>query len=196
MKVIKSLSIFAVLIAFVAAGCTDVDGPGIDQDQQELEATLSGHHGNTGVLVVNGWYEGEEIYYIDGGVEEGVTERGENDIFIIGEPRLYQANVVEFIPGEPGYSPHWNVNVVHTAEGYTVSDIVNAGFASSMFNTTTFEGPLFDDVEDIRGAYMAGLVTVNKPGVVVLCPITPETVADAPGNREAPEVFPPFPDTF
>lgn len=196
MNVLKSLSICVVLIAFVAAGCTDVEGPSIDQDQQDLEATVSGHHGNTGVLVVNGWYEGEEIYYIDGGVEEGVTERGENDIFLIGGARLYQANVVEFIPGEPGYSPHWNVHVVNTAEGYTVSDIYDAGYASSMFNTATNQGPLFDDVADILGAYQAGLVTITVPGVVVLCPITPETVADAPGNREAPEVFPPFPDTF
>jgi hypothetical protein len=202
MNLIKSLSISAVLIAFVAVGCTDIEGPGIDQDGQEVEATLSGHHDITGALVVkgalvvNGWYEEEEIYYIDGGIEEGVTERGENDIFLIGGPRLYQAQVVEFIPGEAGYSPHWNVNVVHTAEGYTVSDIVAAGFASDMFDNSTNEGPLFDDLADILGAYQAGLVTIDKPGVVVLCPVTPEATADAPGNTEAPEEFPPFPDTF
>jgi len=196
MNPIRSLIIFMVLIALVAAGCTDIEGPAIDQGQQELEANLSARHGNTGALVVNGWYEEEEIYYIDGGIEEGVTERGENDIFLIGGPRLYQAQVVEFIPGEPGYSPHWNVNVVHTAEGYTVSDIVAAGYASSMFDHSTNEGPLFDDLADILGAYQAGLVTIAKPGVVVLCPITPEATADAPGNREAPEEFPPFPETF
>ena len=33
------------------------------------------------VTTVNGWYEGEEIYYIDQGIEEGVTGRGENDIY-------------------------------------------------------------------------------------------------------------------
>lgn len=196
MNAIKSLSVFIVLITLTAAGCSDIEGPGIDKDQLELEPGESRHHGQTGVLVVNGWYEGEEIYYIDHGVEEGVTERGENDIFLIGGPRVYQAQVVEFIPGEAGYSPHWNVNVVHTAEGYTVSDIVAAGYASSMFDNSTNEGPLFDDLADILGAYQAGLVTITKPGVVVLCPITPETTADAPGNREAPEEFPPFPETF
>jgi len=146
-----------------------------------------------GVDVANGWYEEEEIYYIAHGVEEGVTERGENDIYLIGGDRVYQAQVVEFIPGEPGYSPHWNVNVVHTAEGYTIDDIVDGGYASDRYDEMTREGPLFDDLADILGAEADGLVTVTRPGVVVLCPIVPEKVADAPGNNELPEDFPPFP---
>ena len=84
-----------------------------------------------GKTTVNGWYEGEEIYYIDQGLEEGVTERGVNDIYLIGGNRAYQAQVVEFIPGEPGYSPHWNVNVVYTAEGVTLADILASPYASS-----------------------------------------------------------------
>ena len=68
-----------------------------------------------GATTANGWYEGEEIYYILHGVEEGVTQRGQNDLYLIGGDRAFQANVAEFIPGESGYSPHWNVNVVHTA---------------------------------------------------------------------------------
>jgi hypothetical protein len=152
---------------------------------------------SAGATTVNGWYEGEEIYYIDQGVETGVTERGENDIYVIGnEPRKYQAQVVEFIPGEAGYSPHWNVNLVNTADDVTVDDIVDAGYASVLFNKDTHQGPLFDDVEDILGARDAGLVTIFKPGVVVLCPIISEQAADAPGNNPLPEEFPPFPDTF
>ena len=77
-----------------------------------------------GATTANGWYEGEEIYYILGGVEEGVTQRGENDLYLIGGDRAFQANVAEFIPGEAGYTPHWNVNVVHTAEGVTLDDIL------------------------------------------------------------------------
>jgi hypothetical protein len=77
-----------------------------------------------GATTANGWYEGEEIYYILRGLEAGVTERGENDLYLIGGDRVYQANVAEFIPGEPGYSPHWNVNVVHTAAGKTLDDIL------------------------------------------------------------------------
>jgi hypothetical protein len=141
----------------------------------------------TGVVVVNGWYEGEEIYYLDLGPEEGVTERGGNDIYVIGTvPRLYQAQVVEFIPGEAGYSPHWNVNLVQTTEGVTVGDILEAGLLSEHYEE---EGVIFDDLADIWEAVDLGLVTITRPGVVVLCPVVPEEPADAPGNTEAPEDF-------
>ena len=147
---------------------------------------------SAGVITVNGWYEGEEIYYIDQGVEEGVTELGNNQIYVIGsEPRQYQAQVVLFIPGESGYTPHWNVNFVHTAEGVTLADILASPFASE-----NYPEALFDDAKDILGAEAAGLVTIVSPGVVVLCPIISEKGAEAPGNIQAPEVFPPFPDTF
>ena len=146
-----------------------------------------------GVDTANGWYEGEEIYYIDHGVEEGVTERGENDIYLIGGNRLYQAQVVEFIPGNKakGYSPHWNVNIVHTSEGVTLADILASPYVSEHYPEA-----LFDSVEDILGAADAGLVVIIKPGVVVNCPIVSEKAADAPGNNALPEDFPPFPDTF
>ena len=154
-------------------------------------ASAPADSGGGGATTVNGWYEGEEIYYIDRGVEQGVTERGQNDIYLIGGNRLYQAQVVEFIPGEAGYSPHWNVNVVHTAEGVTLADILASDYVSA-----SYPEALFDDVEDILDAQAAGLVTIDHPGVVVLCPIISEKAADAPGNTQASEDFPPFPDTF
>lgn len=146
---------------------------------------------SAGVDTANGWYEGEEIYYIDQGVEAGVTARGENDIYLIGGNRAYQAQVVEFIPGEAGYSPHWNAHLVNTAEGVTVADILASPYASEHYPEA-----LFDDVEDILGAEEAGLVTVTHLGVVVLCPVISEQGADAPGNNALPEDFPPFPDIF
>jgi hypothetical protein len=144
-----------------------------------------------GATTANGWYEEEEIYYLLLGVEEGVTQRGNNDLYLIGDDRAYQANVAEFIPGEPGYTPHWNVNRVHTAPGKTLADILASSFVSSHYPEA-----LFDDVEDILGAQAAGLVTIETPGVVVLCPIISEQGAEAPGNSELSEDFPPFPDTF
>lgn len=144
-----------------------------------------------GATTANGWYEGEEIYYILGGVEDGVTQRGENDLYLIGGDRAYQANVAEFIPGEAGYSPHWNVNVVHTAPGKTLKDILDSEFVSGHYPEA-----LFDDVEDILDAWAAGLVTIDKPGVVVLCPVISEQGAEAPGNTELSEDFPPFPQEF
>ncbi len=148
---------------------------------------------SAGATTANGWYEGEEIYYILRGVEEGVTERGENDLYLIGGDRAYQANVVEFIPGEAGYSPHWNVNIVHTAPYVTLNDILASPFVSEHFED---EGVLFDDVEDILGAQEAGLVVIDHPGVVVLCPVISEQGAEAPGNVELSEDFPPFPNEF
>jgi len=145
-----------------------------------------------GVTTVNGWYEGEQIYYIDQGIEEGVTERGENDIYLIGGNRVLQAQVVEFIPGEPGYTPHWNAFFVNTAEGVTVADIVASPYVSEHYPEA-----LFDDVEDILDAELDGLVTVNRLGIVVLCPIIAVKAAEAPGNNEASEDFPrPWPNTF
>ena len=144
-----------------------------------------------GATTANGWYEGEEIYYILGGVEAGVTARGGNDLYLIGGDRMYQANVAEFIPGEAGYTPHWNVNVVHTAEGVTLNDILASGFAS-----THYPEALFDDVEDILDAQEAGLVFIDHPGVVVLCPVISKQGAEAPGNTELTEDFPSFPDNF
>jgi len=146
---------------------------------------------SAGAITANGWYEEEEIYYILGGVEEGVTERGENDLYVIGNDRKYQANVAEFIPGEAGYTPHWNVNVVHTAPGVTLADILASPYASAHYPEA-----LFDDAEDILGAQAAGLVTIDHLGVVVLCPVISEQGAEAPGNTELSEEFPPFPDTF
>jgi hypothetical protein len=145
---------------------------------------------SAGATTANGWYEGEEIYYILGGVED-VTQRGENDLYLIGDDRAFQANVAEFIPGEAGYSPHWNVNKVHTADGVTLADILASPYASAHYPEA-----LFDDAEDILGAEAAGLVDIEHPGVVVLCPVISEEGAEAPGNTELSEVFPPFPDTF
>jgi len=144
-----------------------------------------------GATTANGWYEGEEIYYILHGVEEGVTQRGQNDLYLIGDDRAYQANVAEFIPGEPGYSPHWNVNVVHTAPEKTLADILASPYVSAHYPEA-----LFDDVEDIILAQEYGLVIIDPPGVVVLCPIISERGAEAPGNEQLSEDFPPFPDTF
>jgi hypothetical protein len=75
---------------------------------------------------------------------------------LTSESRRHQANVALLIPGEPGYSSHWNTSVVHAAEGVTVGGIFAGGYASDRFLD---EGVLFDNVEDIRGAGFAGVLT-------------------------------------
>ena len=145
---------------------------------------------HAGATTANGWYEGQEIYYILGGVEN-VSSRGANQLYVIGNDRAYQANVALHIPGEPGYTPHWNVNVVHTATGVTLDDILASPYVSEHYPEA-----LFDDAVDILMAEADGLVTLERPGIVVLCPIIDEKGAEAKGNTQLSEVFPPFPDTF
>jgi len=134
----------------------------------------------------NGWYNGEQIYYIDQGVEKTADRQHVSDIFLIGGNRVYQANVVETIPGVPGYSPHWDVNIVNTAEGVVVQDIIDMGLASDLFES---DGVLFDNVDDILMAEFLGLVTITEPGVIVNCPILSVSAADAPGIEQASEDF-------
>lgn len=179
-----------LLSVLVAASCADEPFTAPALESESLLASKSAPNG-TGVLTANGWYEEEEIYYLLLGVEEGVTQRGQNDLYLIGGDRAYQANVAEFVPGEAGYSPHWNVNVVHTASGVVLQDILDSPFASDHYPEA-----LFDDVADILAAAAYGLVTIDVPGVVVLCPIVSEEGAEAPGNTPLSEVFPAFPATF
>ena len=104
---------------------------------------------------------------------------------------MYQANVALHIPGERGYTPHWNVNVVHTAEGKTLDDILTSPYVSAHHPAA-----IFDDAEDILMAKEDGLIIIEKPGVVVLCPVISKKGAEAPGNTQLSEVFPALPQTF
>ena len=83
--------------------------------------------------------------------------------------------------------------MVHTAPGVTLADILASPYVSAHYPEA-----LFDDVDDIlaAAAETPPLVTIERPGVVVLCPIISEQGAEAPGNTELSEVFDPFPDTF
>ena len=184
--VVLTLAAMAVIPASAGGGFIDPNGSPLAESMMASNPALD----SSGVLTANGWYEGEEIYYILRGVEN-FTQRGENDLYLIGGDRAYQGNVAEFIPDEAGYTPHWNVNVVHTAEGVTLGDILASPYVSAHYPEA-----LFDDVEDILDAQAAGLVTIDHPGVVVLCPVISEQGADAPGNTPLSEDFPPFPETF
>jgi len=188
-KVKKLMILGALSVVMIMSGCEKADQISPKSEETFPSGALKAAAG--GVTTANGWYETEEIYYILSGLEEGVTKKGENDLYIIGGDRKYQANVAEFIPGEPGYSPHWNVNLVNTAEGIFLADILASPYVSTHYPET-----LFDDVQDILDAEAAGLVTIVKPGVVVLCPVISEEGAEAPGNKELSEDFPPFPETF
>ena len=81
--------------------------------------------------------------------------------------------------------------MVNTAPGVVLNDILESPYVSSHYPEA-----LFDDVDDILDAEAGGLVVISKPGVVVRCPVISEEGAEAPGNTELSEEFPPFPVTF
>ena len=149
-----------------------------------LTLALSSSLAHAGKIITNGYFGGQEIYYINQGMEKKTNRNHTSDIYLVGGDRVYQPNVVATIPGQPGYSPHWDVVVVNTAPGYTVSDIMNAGLAGT--------SALFDSVEDILEAARMGIVTLTEPGIVVLCPIVSAATANANGHTESPETFMPL----
>jgi hypothetical protein len=193
MREITALVAIGILAVAACSEGEGVTAPASESSGSALLAAAGDSQGG-GVITANGWYEGEEIYYILGGLEQ-VTERGVNQIYFIGGDRAFQSNVVLHIPGEPGYSPHWNVNVVHTSPGVTVQDLVDAGFSSldKVHAGDPAEVRIFDDVEDILAAEGAGFVYLERPGLVVLCPIISEAAAEAPGNTELDDEFPQIP---
>ncbi len=149
-----------------------------------LALAFSSSLAHAGKIITNGYFSGQEIYYINQGMEKKTDRMNTSDIYLIGGDRMYQSNVVATVPGVPGYSPHWDVVVVKTAPGYTVRDIMNSGLAGN--------GVLFDSAENILEAARRGLVTLTEPGIVVLCPIVSAATADANGHTEAPEEFMPL----
>ena len=66
----------------------------------------------------------------------------------------------------------------------TLADILASPYVSAHYPEA-----LFDDVEDILDAEADGLITIDHPGVVVLCPIILRKGAEAPGNTQLSEEF-------
>ena len=71
---------------------------------------------------------------------------------------------------------------MQTTNGTTVQDILDYDGGSLV--SEQWPEALFDDVEDLEAAEAAGLVTINRLGVVVLCPVINEEGAESPGNVE------------
>ena len=129
--------------------------------------------------VVTGWFGGAELNYIDQGFSKDSTKTSASPIYLIGGNRAYQANILGSVQGEPGFNPHWNLNIVHTAVGVTVQDIIAAGLASPHFAT---RGVLFDDFRPILEAVRLGLVRLDTPGLIVLCPVVSDNKSPLPDD--------------
>src|ERR671915_677957 len=84
-----------------------------------------------GEELVQGWHDGEQVFYPDFGQNipaaipiwvfiTGMDEQG-NPQFVEG-----QNNIIDAVPGDPGYSAFWRVNLVTVPEGYDPNSIRSA----------------------------------------------------------------------
>jgi hypothetical protein len=98
--------------------------------------------------VVQGWYEGRTTYYYDFGSNSPAVNDAKSvaraPIYVLvtgfdsnGQPQPVadQHNIIDFVPGDPGYSDLWQINFVTVPAGYTantarsVDDLKKAGYA-------------------------------------------------------------------
>ena len=144
-----------------------------------LALTMTAPFAYAGGDIVTGWFGGLQLNYIDQGFSMDSTKKSASPIYLISGNRVYQANVLGSVQGEPDFNPHWNVNIVHTAPGVTVQDIIAAGLSSSLFAS---RGVLFDDFLPILEAVRRGLVRLDTPGLIVLCPVVSDNKTPLPDN--------------
>jgi hypothetical protein len=97
--------------------------------------------------VVQGWYEGRATYYYDFGSNSPALNDAKavarTPIYVLvtgfdsnGQPQPVadQHNIIDFVPGDPGYSDLWQVNFVTVPAGYTANtvrsldDVKKAGY--------------------------------------------------------------------
>ena len=114
---------------------------------------LEGTELEGGEPLVQGWYDGAEVYYPDFGMNPAtiapiwafITGFDANGapMFVEG-----QRNVIGVVPDDAGYSAFWEVNLVMVPAGYVANTI-----------------------KDIDGMFAAGYEMV-QPGIVVNCPVT------------------------
>ncbi len=132
-----------------------------------------------GAPLVQGWYQGQEVYYFDFGQNTEATApiyafiTGFDDsgapVFVEG-----QHNVIDVIPGDAGYSAFWYVNLVMVPEGYEANTITS-----------------------VEAVLASGYETV-QPGLLVNCPVlrtaeapaAEETTMEAPAAQETPTELP------
>lgn len=90
-------------------------------------STLEGGEG-----LVQGWYKGEEVFYPD----FGANPASALPIWVFitgmdadGNPQFVerQNNIIDSVPGDPGYSAFWRVNLVTVPEDYEPNSITSAG---------------------------------------------------------------------
>lgn len=91
----------------------------------------------SGKELVQGWYEGDEVYYPDYGANSPTAipiwafitgfDGDGNPQFVEG-----QNNIIDSVPGQTGYSAFWEVNLVMVPEGYVANSVTSRADVVSM----------------------------------------------------------------
>lgn len=118
-----------------ATSAADITAAGYEMTQTDMfvncpivpeGTTLEG-----GEPLVQGWNDGEEVFYPDFG--ENINVAIPIWVFVTGfaadgSPQMVegQRNIIDAVPGDPGYSAFWRVNFVTVPSGYVANSIRSA----------------------------------------------------------------------
>jgi hypothetical protein len=98
-----------------------------------------------------GFYRGQTIEYLDFGPVKLKPGNKVADIWSVTNGLEGQYNIVDVVPGQKGYTPLWDVNLVTWKDGATKRKLTSAAA--------------------VRKALSAGEVTIKEAGIVVNCPV-------------------------
>ncbi len=98
-----------------------------------------------------GFYRGQTIEYLDFGPVKLKPGNKLADLWSVTNGVDGQYNIIDVVPGQKGYSPLWDINLVTWKSGVTPRKLTSAAA--------------------VRKALAAGQVTMKAAGLVVNCPV-------------------------
>jgi hypothetical protein len=98
-----------------------------------------------------GFYRGKVVEYLDFGPVKLAKGNKTADLWSVTNGVEDQYNIIDVVPGQKGYTPLWDVNLVTWKAGVTPRKLTSAAAA--------------------RKAVAAGEATVKAAGLVVNCPV-------------------------
>src|SRR5712691_9441674 len=114
-------------------------------------APLAAHAGTVKKPVTAGFYRGKTVGYFDFGPIKLKPGNKLAPIWTVTNPASGQHNIVDTVPGQPDYTPLWQLNMVTFKSGVTPR--------------------LLTSKADVDAAVQAGEVTVTQTTTVVNCPV-------------------------
>ena len=98
-----------------------------------------------------GFYRGQTVEYLDFGPIKLKAGNKVAPIWSVTNGPEDQYNIIDVVPGQKGYTPLWDVNLVTWKSGATIRKLTSAAA--------------------VRKALAMGEVSVKDPGIIVNCPV-------------------------